>query len=154
MKHDNKLKKIRFMLGLSQQELANELGVSNAFLSRVENGKVPISKGIKFALTTKYNVNGAYLEDKSSEVFLSTPSIKEIIEKGKKMLSKEDFADFKSLMEQLDKPLPNLEDIDIDITPIFYQLPAEDRIIINEMINRHFIKLKKTSKTESDDENK
>lgn len=154
MKKENKLKKIRFMLGISQQDLAAELGLSNAFLSRVENGKVPLSKGIKFALITKYNVNKAYLNDESDEVFLTSPSIAETTQKAKRVLSKEAYSDWKSLTSKISKPLPNIEDIDIDITPIFYQLSAEERIIINEMINRHFVKAKKTKKNTDNEESK
>ena len=57
MNEGEKLKHIRLCYGLKQQELANELGVSKQYLSKVESGATELSKDRIIALCEKYGIS-------------------------------------------------------------------------------------------------
>lgn len=53
----DKIKEIRFRVGISQQELAEKLGVSKQFISQVENGKANLSGDKERLLLSLYRVS-------------------------------------------------------------------------------------------------
>ncbi|RYE59169.1 MAG: XRE family transcriptional regulator [Sphingobacteriales bacterium] len=57
------LKKIRKSKGVSQEELANDLGFSQAYIAKVESGKVNLSISHIVAISRRLNVPIATLVD-------------------------------------------------------------------------------------------
>lgn len=56
-----RLRKVRKELGLSQSEFASSIGVEQAYLSHLENGKVGIGSKILFSLIEKYNISSDWI---------------------------------------------------------------------------------------------
>jgi len=61
MKLNERLKKIRIELKLNQQQLADQLGVTQAAISATEKGKNNLTSETLYILLTKYNINLNYL---------------------------------------------------------------------------------------------
>lgn len=57
MNENEKIKEIRKQLGLTQQEMADELCVSKQYLSKVENGLTELSKEKIILLCEKFNIS-------------------------------------------------------------------------------------------------
>ena len=64
------IKKIRTMLGYSQQGFAKKLNLNNAYLCRLEKGKLNLTERLKDSLILKFNVNKDYLDGKSDKIFI------------------------------------------------------------------------------------
>ena len=63
------LKKIRKKLGLSQQEIADKLGITKQSISKIETGTNDLSKNLIGALVDYYNINPNYLLSGNGEMF-------------------------------------------------------------------------------------
>lgn len=63
------LKKIRKKLGLSQQEMADKLGITKQSISKIETGTNDLSKNLIGALVDYYNINPNYLLSGNGEMF-------------------------------------------------------------------------------------
>lgn len=61
MSEGKKIKQIRECCGLTQQELAKELGVSKQYLSKVETDGTDLSKDRVIALCNKYSISADWL---------------------------------------------------------------------------------------------
>ncbi len=68
----SRLKEIRKILRLNQMEIADELHVSNTYISDIETGKVNPSHTFFFKLSFVFNVSLDYLYHGLGEMFLKT----------------------------------------------------------------------------------
>ena len=70
-----RLKLIRKALGLTQEQLAQRLGVGKTALSMVETGKARLSNRNKNILVQEFNVSPEWLETGEGEMFNADPSL-------------------------------------------------------------------------------
>lgn len=77
MLENEKIKDIRIQLGLTQQEMADSLGVSKQYLSKVEKGHTDLSKEKIVQLCSNYNVSLDWLLLDKGEAFLKDSNIAE-----------------------------------------------------------------------------
>ena len=70
-----RLKLIRKSLGLTQEQLAQRLGVGKTALSMVETGKARLSNRNKNILVQEFNVSPEWLETGNGEMFNADPSL-------------------------------------------------------------------------------
>lgn len=77
MLENEKIKDIRIHLGLTQQEMADSLGVSKQYLSKVEKGHTDLSKEKIVQLCSNYNVSIDWLLLDKGEAFLKDSNIAE-----------------------------------------------------------------------------
>ena len=56
MQEHEKIKKIRTKLNLTQQEMADALGVSKQYFSKVENGHTQLTKGTKLSILSAKDI--------------------------------------------------------------------------------------------------
>ncbi len=77
MLENEKIKDIRIHLGLTQQEMADSLGVSKQYLSKVEKGHTDLSKEKIVQLCSNYNVSLDWLLLDKGEAFLKDSNIAE-----------------------------------------------------------------------------
>ena len=70
-----RLKLIRKALGLTQEQLAQRLGVGKTALSMVETGKARLSNRNKNILVQEFNVSPEWLESGEGEMFNADPSL-------------------------------------------------------------------------------
>ena len=66
---------IRKALGITQEQLAQRLGVGKAALSRVETGKAGLSARNRNALVQELNVNPEWLDSGRGEMFNAEPDL-------------------------------------------------------------------------------
>ncbi|MBR2430170.1 helix-turn-helix transcriptional regulator, partial [bacterium] len=69
MKEHEKIKKIRTKLNLTQQEMADALGVSKQYFSKVENGHTQLSKEKISIFSDKYGVSLDWLVNNKGQMF-------------------------------------------------------------------------------------
>lgn len=86
-----RLKQIRQVLGLSQDELGSVLGISKQFYSNIENNRTKLNNDKLVLLCTDYNVNINYLLVGKGEMFIG---------QDKTNHTKIDEAEFKKLFKQ------------------------------------------------------
>lgn len=72
-----KLKLIRNLLGLTQQEMADGLGVGQPSYSRVENGTARASREFMDKLKERYNINLAWFVADVGKIFATPKKIYE-----------------------------------------------------------------------------
>jgi DNA-binding XRE family transcriptional regulator len=65
----HRLKELREHLGLSQEQLANDVGLSRFSIINYERGKTPLPGYIADAISKRYNVNREWLMDGCGEMF-------------------------------------------------------------------------------------
>ena len=70
-----RLKLIRKTLGLTQEQLAQRLGVGKTALSMIETGKARLSNRNKNILVQEFNVSPEWLESGEGEMFNADPSL-------------------------------------------------------------------------------
>ena len=68
------LKKKRIDIGITQEEMAQELGISNAMMSNLELGK-STSERLLIAIVQKYNISADEFVEIAWEYFLNTRRI-------------------------------------------------------------------------------
>ena len=111
-------RKLRIDHNETQQDIANYLGVTTAYLSTVEHGKRNISEKIVDKLISRYNLSGAKLNQFKSTITNSVSSIKihlhkvnsldrELIIKIYYNLNELNDKDKKELIEVIDNQLAN-----------------------------------------------
>ena len=69
----NRFKEVRETLGLTQKQLAERLGVTDTYISLVENGKTPIGKQTKSLFCNVLKVNEDWLETGNGDMFAPEP---------------------------------------------------------------------------------
>ena len=72
---NNRVKLIRKQLNLTQEQLAQRLGVGKAALSMIETGKAGLSMRNRNILVQELNVNPEWLEHGTGEMFNSKPEL-------------------------------------------------------------------------------
>ena len=72
---NNRVKLIRKQLNLTQEQLAQRLGVGKAALSMIETGKAGLSMRNRNILVQELNVNPDWLEHGTGEMFNSKPEL-------------------------------------------------------------------------------
>lgn len=70
---ENKIKIIRKILDVSQQELADALGVSRSYICKMESGERVLSDSIKESLQQKYNFREEWLNSSEEPIFNQHP---------------------------------------------------------------------------------
>lgn len=70
-----RLKLIRKALGMTQEQLAQRLGVGKTALSMVETGKANLSNRNKNILVQEFNISPEWLETQQGEMFNSDPAL-------------------------------------------------------------------------------
>ena len=70
-----RLKLIRKTLGMTQEQLAQRLGVGKTALSMIETGKARLSNRNKGILVQEFNVSPEWLESGEGEMFNADPSL-------------------------------------------------------------------------------
>jgi phage repressor protein C with HTH and peptisase S24 domain len=80
-----KVKLIRKRLGLTQEQLAQRLGVGKTALSMIETGKARLSTRNKNILVQELNVNPLWLESGKGEMFNADPLLSASYSHGKEM---------------------------------------------------------------------
>jgi len=68
---NNRIKVLRKELGMTQKELAEELGVRDAAISKIEIGENGVTKQMVKLIGHRYKVNSYWLETGEGEMFLS-----------------------------------------------------------------------------------
>ena len=71
----HRLKLIRKALGLTQEQLAQRLGVGKTALSMVETGKARLSNRNKNILVQEFNISPEWLDNETGEMFNADPSL-------------------------------------------------------------------------------
>ncbi|WP_240375427.1 helix-turn-helix domain-containing protein [Bacillus piscicola] len=56
------VKAVRLYLEKTQEEFANDTGVSVSWLSRIENGKVKPSERLRMSISKIFEIDGEFLE--------------------------------------------------------------------------------------------
>ena len=80
-----RVKLIRKALGLTQEQLAQRLGVGKTALSMIETGKTRLSTRNKNILVQELNVNPEWLESGKGEMFNADPALSASFGRGSEM---------------------------------------------------------------------
>ncbi len=80
-----RVKLIRKKLGLTQEQLAQRLGVGKTALSMIETGKARLSTRNRNILVQELNVNPEWLETGRGEIFNAEPSLSAAYGRGSEM---------------------------------------------------------------------
>lgn len=72
-KESDRFRMVRTALGLSQRELAKQLGTSQAIISAIELGKTPVSRKILDLLQKKHSLNIDWFINARGEMFGTPP---------------------------------------------------------------------------------
>ena len=80
-----RLKLIRKTLGLTQEQLAQRLGVGKTALSMIETGKTRLSSRNRNILVQELNVNPSWLESGRGEMFNADPALSASFGRGAEM---------------------------------------------------------------------
>lgn len=80
-----RVKLIRKKLGLTQEQLAQRLGVGKTALSMIETGKARLSTRNRNILVQELNVNPEWLETGRGEMFNAEPSLSAAYSRGSEM---------------------------------------------------------------------
>ena len=75
-----RLKKLRKILGLTQSEFANELGVTQAAYSSIENGKYKLTERYIKNICSAFSVNENWFRNGEGSVFANPVKKKEMLE--------------------------------------------------------------------------
>ena len=81
----DRVKLIRKALGLTQEQLAQRLGVGKTALSMIETGKARLSSRNRNLLVQELNVNPDWLESGKGEMFNADPSLSASFGRGTEM---------------------------------------------------------------------
>ena len=81
MQEHEKIKKIRTKLNLTQQEMADALGVSKQYFSKVENGHTQLSKEKISIFSDKYGISLDWLINNKGQMFYQDEEIPYLSEK-------------------------------------------------------------------------
>lgn len=109
---NNRVKKIRNLLKLSQQEFGSKLGVTGAGISRIESGKRNLTEQMIILLCKEFNINENWLRNGEGEIFKQFTSVG---------------------MGELIKQF-QLDDLDIRIINEYIMLDDKQRKVIKEYI--------------------
>ena len=71
----DRLKLLRKTIGLTQEQLAQRLGIGKAALSMIETGKAALSSRNKNILVQELNVNPDWLDSGEGEMFNAEPDL-------------------------------------------------------------------------------
>ncbi|WP_312070426.1 helix-turn-helix transcriptional regulator [Anaerotignum propionicum] len=93
---NERIKEIRGLLSLSQEEFGNRLGVTKAAISKIEKGNRNITEQMIKAICREFRVNAQWLTEGIGEPFLVTPD--SLIEKVAEEYNLNSFE--KTLMEE------------------------------------------------------
>ena len=80
-----RLKLIRKSLGLTQEQLAQRLGVGKTALSMIETGKARLSSRNRNILIQDLNVNPTWLDTGKGEIFNADPALTASFGRGSEM---------------------------------------------------------------------
>lgn len=111
---NTRVKSLRKLLKLSQEEFASRLGVTAAGISRIEGGKRRLTEQMIFHICKEFNVNEGWLRKGEGEIFKQLP-----------------FAVMGDLSRQY-----QLDDLDIRIIYEYLMLDDKKRQVIKEYIMR------------------
>ena len=72
---ESRVKLIRKALGLTQEQLAQRLGIGKTALSMIETGKTRLSSRNRNILVQELNVNPEWIEDGKGDMFNAEPNL-------------------------------------------------------------------------------
>lgn len=70
---EERLKKLRKRLGLSQEDFAIKVGVSRSAISRLESGNINFTEQMIISICREFNVNRAWLVEGVGDMFTNLP---------------------------------------------------------------------------------
>lgn len=71
LKLSNRVKQVRITLNLNQSEFSSSLGVDQAYVSQLENGKASIRSKMILALSKKYKISIDWLLTGAGTMFIN-----------------------------------------------------------------------------------
>jgi len=109
---NTRVKQIRKILKLSQEEFASRLGITAAGISRIESGKRNLTEQMLIHICKEFNVNEDWLRNGKGEIFKQFPN-----------------AAMKELIQQY-----QLDELDMKIISEYILLDENKRRVIKEYI--------------------
>ena len=70
---NDRIKKLRTFLGLSQEAFGQQLGVKKSAISKIEKGENDLSPQMQKLICREFNVNFFWLRDGIGEMFMQAP---------------------------------------------------------------------------------
>lgn len=113
---NKRLKELRKLLNLSQEEFGNKLGVTKATISRLESGVNSLTEQMLKSICREYNVNYLWLTEGTGDMFMGVPET--IIDE---------------LVVQYD-----LNDVETEILKNYLTLTKEQREVVQEYLRKIF----------------
>lgn len=106
---NERFKTVRKALKLTQKQYAEELGISQAHLSGIENGKENPSLMLIKLISAKFGVNEKWLTDESGNIFIKDNGFDSVTDEGlkAKYQTMKDFLE-KQIAEQTGENLKNI----------------------------------------------
>ena len=81
MNMGERVKEVRKLLNLTQEEFGNKLGVTKATISRLESGVINLTEQTLKLICREYNVNSDWLINGTGDMFISDSLIDSLISK-------------------------------------------------------------------------
>lgn len=75
--NSKKLKSIRNMIGITQSQMADSLGIKQGSYSDIERGKSPITKSLELLVIYRFSVNQEWIDSGKGPMFNNGETIKE-----------------------------------------------------------------------------
>jgi transcriptional regulator with XRE-family HTH domain len=69
---NERVKEIRSILGLSQRKFSSIVALSNAYIARIETGKITVNERLIKLICSSFNVNESWLRYGEGDMFLET----------------------------------------------------------------------------------
>lgn len=79
---ESRVRKLRKELNLTQEVLAQRLGIGKSALSMIETGKAALSERNKRILVNDLNVNPEWIDTGRGEMFNAPPDLRSLLERG------------------------------------------------------------------------
>ncbi len=99
----DRIKKLRKELDMTQQKLANRLGVQRNTIAMYEMGRTTPSDAIILSICREFNVNERWLRDGTGEMFLPMDAEDELMQWAGRVLSGRDSSFKKRFVAMLSK---------------------------------------------------
>lgn len=117
---NERIKQLREVLGLSQKNFGNKLGVGDTAISKLEKGERKLTDQMAKAICREFNVNYAWLIEGIGDMFSDLPE---------------------TLLDEVAEEY-ELDELDKLIVQRYMQLPHEKREVIKEYLQSIFLKEK------------
>ncbi|WPB40005.1 helix-turn-helix domain-containing protein [[Clostridium] scindens] len=116
MEPNKRLKELRNVLGLSQEEMGKKLGVTRGALCKIELGSRKVTEQMALSICREFRVNYYWLTNGEGEMFIGTPQ---------------------SVVDEIAEDY-NLDEIDKKIIEKFLELSPEKRQALKDYLKSIF----------------